>query len=273
MAAVSDRPRRFSHPRHRREARASRQGPQALIDRERPDEWRRICEYKDSKKNTYRKRLDGLLLHVANHGIYHRAEHQLPQTVRPNRAGWARLHLLPAREAVHRVRAGWVEAMRKFGLEVATGSSPPVEWNAVVICDYFAYGDWCNSLLLNLAAPLDDAALDRAFPMGLGTIRKTALHIADAERWWLKNWTAGPSPFEKAPTSTGIAELRSRWLDITAERNKFIESLAPSSAQRVVTAQIGPLSIGLPVIEAMVQLCGHGTHHRANSSTCCATPG
>jgi uncharacterized damage-inducible protein DinB len=30
-----------------------------------------------------------------------------------------------------------------------------------------------------------------------------------------------------------------------------------------VTAQIGPMSIRMPVIESMVQLCTHGTDHRA----------
>src|SRR5262249_25457136 len=47
---------------------------QTLIDSERSDDWQRICEYKDSKGNPYRNRLDGLLLHVANHGIHHRAQ-------------------------------------------------------------------------------------------------------------------------------------------------------------------------------------------------------
>jgi uncharacterized damage-inducible protein DinB len=237
---------------------------QALIERERPDQWRRICEYKDSKGNTYRNRLDGLLLHVANHGIWHRAQalNFLKQFGRTVPGGLDFVFYRLAKPSVALDPAA-VEAMRKFGLEVATGSSPPVEWDPAVIRDYFAYGDWCNGRLLDLAAPLDAAALDRAFAMGLGTLRKTALHIADAERWWLKNWTAGPSQFEKAPTSMGIAELRSRWMEIIAERNKFIESLDPASAQRVVTALIGPLSIGLPVIESLLQLCGHGTHHRA----------
>jgi uncharacterized damage-inducible protein DinB len=237
---------------------------EALIERERPDGWKRICEYKNSKGITYRDRLDGLLLHVANHGIYHRAQalNYLKHFGRTVPGGLDFIFYRLAKPSIALDLAA-VEAMRKFGLEVATGSSSPVEWDAAVIRNYFAYGDWCNALLLDRAAPLDAAALDRAFDMGLGTMRKTALHIADAERWWLKNWTAGPSQFDKAPTTTGIAELRSRWLEIVAERNKFIDSLDAKSAQRVVTALIGQLSIGLPVIESLVQLCGHGTHHRA----------
>jgi uncharacterized damage-inducible protein DinB len=237
---------------------------QALLERERSAGWQRICEYKDSKGTTYRNRLDGLLLHVANHGIYHRAQ-ALNFLKRVGRTVPGGLDFIFFRFAKPNIaqEPATVENMRKFGLEVATGSSPPVAWEPTVIRNYFAYGDWCNDRLLELTAPLDAAALDRDFGMGLGTIRKTALHIGDAERWWLRNWTVGPSQFEKAPLSTSIADLRSQWAQLRADRNSFIDSLDESSAQRVVTASIGPLSMRVPVIESQVQLCGHGTHHRA----------
>jgi uncharacterized damage-inducible protein DinB len=237
---------------------------QTLLERERPSGCQRICEYKDSKGNTYRNRLDGLLLHVANHGIHHRAQalNFLKRFGRTVPGGLDFIFFRFAKPNIAQEPTA-VENMRKFGLEVATGSSPPVAWEPAVIRNYFAYGDWCNDRLLELAAPLDAAALDRDFSMGLGTIRKTALHIADAERWWLRNWTSGPSQFEKAPLSTSIADLRSHWTKLRADRNSFIDSLDDSSAQRVATALIGPLSMRVPVIEALVQLCGHGTHHRA----------
>ena len=240
------------------------QDRQALIDRERPDSWRRICQYKDSKGNPHSNRLDGLLLHVANHGIHHRAQalNFLKGFGRTVRGGLDFIFFRLAKPFIA-LDPSTLESMRQFGIEVATGSSPPVAWDAALIRNYFAYGDWCNGRLLDLAAPLDAAALDRDFAMGMGTIRKTALHIADAERWWLKNWTAGPSKFDKAPTSTGIAELCAQWKQLSTERNRFLESLDDTSVQRVVTALIGPMSIRMPVIESVVQLCGHGTHHRA----------
>ncbi len=237
---------------------------QALIDRERPDGWKRICQYKNSQGNSYSNRLDEMLLHVANHGIHHRAQalNYLKQFGRTVRGGLDFLFFRLAKPYVAQEPAT-IESMRQYGIEVATGSSPPVAWDAGLIINYFAYGDWCNGRLLDLAAPLDAAALDRDFGMGLGTIRKTALHIADAERWWLKNWTTAPSQFDRAPTTTGIAELRAQWKHIATDRNRFIDTLDETSAQRVVTALIGPMSVRMPVIESVVQLCGHGTHHRA----------
>ncbi len=46
---------------------------QAFMDRERADSCARNCEYKDSKGNPYSRPLNGLMLHVANHAIHHRA--------------------------------------------------------------------------------------------------------------------------------------------------------------------------------------------------------
>ena len=237
---------------------------QTLMDRERPAGWQRICSYKDSKGNSYSNWLAGLLLHVANHGIHHRAQ-ALSFLKRFGRTVSGGLDYVFFRLAKPNVRqdAATVEAMRQFGLEVETGSSPAVVLDANLIRNYFAYGDWANRRLLDLAAPLGNAALDRSFGMGMDTIRKTVLHIADAERWWLKNWTVGPAAFERAPESTAIAQVRAAWDQLIADRNCFMYPLDAASAERVVTAIVGPMSVRTPVIESMIQLCGHGTHHRA----------
>jgi uncharacterized damage-inducible protein DinB len=237
---------------------------QLLMDRERGDGWRRVCQFKDSKGNSHSMQLDGLLQHVANHGTYHRAQ-ALAFLKRFGRTLPGGLDYVFFRFAKPHVEqdAATADSMRKFGLQVGTGSSPAIAWDPAVIRNYFAYGDWANGRLLDLAAPLDDAVLDHDFGMGVGTIRKTVLHIADAERWWLRNWTTGPAAFDKVPVSTTIAELRGQWAEIIAGRNRFIESLDESSAQRVVTAIVGGMSIRLSVIESLMQLGGHGTHHRA----------
>jgi uncharacterized damage-inducible protein DinB len=236
----------------------------ALMDRERDGGWQRVFQYKDSKGNPHSNRLDGVLLHVANHGIHHRAQalHFLKRFGRTVPGGLDYIFFRFAHPNVTQEPAT-IDSMRQFGLEVETGSSPAVDWDANVIRNYFAYGDWTNRRLLDLVAPLDDAALDRSWGMGMDTIRKTVLHIADAERWWLRNWTAGPTQFERAPETTSIAALRDSWNQLIADRNRFIDTLELASAHRVVTALIGRMSVRVPVIESLVQLCGHGTHHRA----------
>jgi uncharacterized damage-inducible protein DinB len=240
------------------------QDRQNLMDRERSDGWRRVCTYKDSKGNSYHNQIDGLLLHVANHGIHHRAQ-ALNFLKRFGRTVPGGLDYIFFRFAKPHLKQepGTAEVLRKFGMEIESGSSPATELDAALIRNYFAYGDWANDRLLRLAAPLDDAALDRSWNMGLDTIRKTALHLADAERWWLRNWTTGPTQFERAAVSTSIAQLQSEWTRIRADRNRFIESLDATAAQRTITALFAPNSFRVPLIESLLQLCGHGTHHRA----------
>jgi uncharacterized damage-inducible protein DinB len=237
---------------------------QRLIDGERADGWRMVCSYEDSKRNAYSNPLGELLLHVANHGTHHRAQalNFLKRFGRTTPGGVDYLFFRFARPNV-RQEPATIESMRSYGLEVETGTSPPTTWDATTIRNCFSYGDWANERLFRLLAPLDDAALDHSWDMGMDSIRKTVLHIADAERWWLRNWTIGPSRFEKLPTTTSIAELRSLWSQTIADRNRFVDSLDAESAQRVVTTLIGPMSVRVPVIESMLQLFGHGTHHRA----------
>lgn len=237
---------------------------QKLIDQHRSDGWRQVCNYEDSKRNAYSNPLGELLLHVANHGTHHRAQalNFLKRFGRTTPGGLDYLFFRFARPNVKQ-EAATAESMRNYGLEVESGSSPATTWDADTIRKCFAYGDWANERLFNLLAPLDDSALDRPFDLGMSTIRKTVLHIADAEHWWLRNWTAGPTQFGKAPVTTSVGDLRDQWSKHIAERNRFVESLDADSSQRVVTALVGPMTVRIPIIESMLQLFGHGTHHRA----------
>lgn len=239
---------------------------QKLVDRQRASGWQVVCHYKDSKGNSYSNRLDGLLVHVANHGIHHRAQalNFLKQFDRKVAVGLDYIFFRLAQPHV-RQAPETADSMRQFGLEVETGTSPPVAWDQRMVRNYFAYGDWANQRLLDLISELDDAALDRDWEMGTGTLRKNALHVFDGERWWLRNWTVEPTAFQHSPESTPIGDLRRGWADVIDARNRFLASLDQESSQSVVTALVGPLSIRMPVIESMLQLCGHGTHHRAQT--------
>jgi uncharacterized damage-inducible protein DinB len=48
--------------------------------------------------------------------------------------------------------------------------------------DLFRHSDWARDKLLERAAQLDDAALDRPFEMGVGSLRETLQHLLFAER-------------------------------------------------------------------------------------------
>ncbi len=129
--------------------------------------------------------------------------------------------------------------------------------------DRMSYGDWANDRVLTFAKTLDDAALDQSWNIGMDTIRKTALHIADAERWWVRNWTVGLSQYERAPESTSLVQLREDWRQVIEQRESFISGLDAEAAQRVIPAMTPGPTFRTPLMESLLQLCGHGTHHRA----------
>ena len=211
--------------------------------------------------------LGDLLLHVCNHGFHHRAQvlnmlRRLGVTV----SGLDFLFMKLERPTVAQEPAVR-EQMRELGRQVAEGAMTPQPLDLAAIRPYFAYADWATERLHATAEELNDEQLDRSFEMGLGTLRKTLLHIRDGEAWWHENWTSpSPGEFPKLGESTSIAELKSLFRETTDKRNAYIETLRDEDLQRVVTAEVRPgVTLRFRLGESLLQLCGHGTHHRAQA--------
>lgn len=237
-----------------------------LLEREEPADFARVVTYADTRGNQYAHHLGDLLLHVANHGTHHRAQalHFLKHCGRKVVGGLDYLFYKLACPALRQDPAS-DDMLRAYGLEVATAAGSEVLADLPRLRRLFRYGDWAFHKVLDAAQPLDDAALDRPFDMGMGTLRRNLLHIHDAEHWWLRNWTAGPTLFEGLPESTSLPELAERWAAVSAHRDQFLAGLDSESARRVVQVQVqvaGP-RLKYHVVESLLQLCGHGTHHRA----------
>ena len=224
----------------------------------------RLVPYNNSAGHAYAHRLSDLLLHVANHGVHHRAQvlHYLKQFGRTLPGGVDYIFYKLAFPTTPQEPAS-MEAITKYGLEVSVGEGEMLKWDANLLLRYYCYSDWATNTLLNLACTLDDKALDRDFAMGVGSVRKTILHMFDAEQWWDRNWHAGPGPFPRSPDTTPIAEVMERWATLAAVRNAMIAAMSPEEAQRVVTASAGAPPTHFRVMESMIQLCVHGAHHRA----------
>lgn len=237
-----------------------------LLDREEPTDFTRVVQYADTRGNRYAHHLDDLLLHVANHGIHHRAQalHYLKHCGRTVVGGLDYLfYKLACPDVRHEPASD--DMLRAYGLEVATAAGSEVRADLPRLRRLFGYGDWAFHKVLDAAAALDDAALDHPFEMGKGSLRRNLLHIHDAELWWLRNWTQGPTLFAGLPESTRLPELAERWAAVSADRDRFLADLDAQAASRVVQVQVqaaGP-PLRFRVVESLLQLCGHGTHHRA----------
>lgn len=241
-----------------RNARIAPLSDQALVE---------VVAYQDSKGNPYAGRRGDILLHVANHGVHHRA-----QVLNMLRHVGVKLigqdYLFMKLERPTTVLAPEVAAqIRTAGFVVGGELFEPVALSLAMLEDCFAYGDWAVEHVLASAAPLEAELLDRPFEMGLGTLRKTLLHIRDAEQWWLQNWTGSPpAEFPKLGEQTSLAELRTLYETTAAARNTFLKSLAEDDLARTVSAFVRPeLDLKYRIGESMIQLWMHGTHHRAQA--------
>jgi len=235
-----------------------------LMQTEQSNQYCRVIEYRDAKGNPWSNPLLELVMQVLNHGVHHRAQalnylrsfgQTLPGGI--DYIFWRFAHPIIRQEEATR------SAMQQYGLELESSTGALVPFDARIIEPYFAYGDWANRCLLDLAGQLDDQGLDHVFPVGLGTIRKTLLHILDAERWWISNWTHGPSAFSHSPETTSLASLRSQWSEVISQRSDFLTQQSVATTDRIVTALVGSMPVRVMVIESLIQLCTHGTHHRA----------
>lgn len=224
----------------------------------------REIEYKDSRGVGYSLRFDDLLFHVANHGIHHRAQ-VLQFLKKQNRKTPGGLDFIFFRIAYPLIpQAESTEAtLRGYGLQVNVGEGAKINWDSQLGQKLFSYGDAINTKLIALAETLDDAVLDQNWGIGMGSLRASLTHIYDAERWWLRNWSGEKVAFEKLPPTTSLSELRALWANHIERRNEFVMRLNSDTAQAICEVSFGGPPMLFPVVDSIVQLGGHGTHHRS----------
>ena len=235
----------------------------ALMDQERSRDWSGVVHYMDAKKNPYQNLLKPLLLHVANHGIHHRAQalNYLKSYGRTQRGGIDFLVYKLAHPSVEQ-RPETTEWLRGHGLEVQTDLHQVTAWDNQAISDYFQYNDWATQTLYDLTQGLSTEQLHRDFSMGLGSIAKTLSHLIDAEQWWQSNWDE-PRPWSESPTDRSLEDIWSTWEETRQKRGQHLRSIDSRESERIVfVADTGP-AMGFRVLDSLLQLCCHGTHHRA----------
>lgn len=238
---------------------------QQLIETHRSARWQIRIDYKDSRGNPYQNSLDEMLLHVVNHGIHHRAQalSYLKNFGRTVRGGLDYLFYKIANPSQPQ-DADSVQKLRERGLDTASGSSSTPEWDPDLVRNWFAYSDWANDRLKPLIETMSPGQLDLDQNLGVGTLRKTTMHLFDAERWWYHNWTQGPTNWSELPSSTSLVELSDLESTLRADRNRFLEGLTQATSSQPVTAIVpGGPRLTFALIESALQLCGHGSHHRA----------
>ncbi|HEY3998808.1 MAG TPA: DinB family protein [Candidatus Xenobia bacterium] len=174
-------------------------------------------------------------LHVLNHGIHHRAQ------------------------AVNMLKRLGVEKPPNVDYLVMRlhGGDPSVDRNTVD--RWFDYSDWAFNQVFKAASELSDEARKAQHPLGPGSIHRIMHHMADAPGWWVDSYEGRREPFpaivETEPWNTILPRYqagsdRIRNLHLNCE----IEIIARGSTHRI-----------FPMRVVALQLCSHGTQHRAQA--------
>ncbi len=193
--------------------------------------------------HSYTHLLSDVLLHVCNHGIHHRAQ---------------ALNML-------RRLGKEVQMLDVMVMRIQQKNQPALKTDLQTLRTYYEYTDWGNGLVFDIAETLDDEQLRREFDMGMGCILKTLAHMRDAEQWWFDNWhNGGVRAFEQIQKDTTVRQLRDAYQETIDHRSSYFANLNDNDLDRTVTAtpsegQTYTFTLG----ESMLQLCSHGTHHRA----------
>ncbi len=129
----------------------------------------------------------------------------------------------------------------------------------------FWHNDWANGKLLDAAGRLADDALDRAFPIGPGSIRKTLYHIFIAEWLWLRRWGGvSPRKGEEPREFVRLDELAVEWRSLVAQRRGYLTGLSATDLPRAVTySNLRGDTHTFALGHLLIHVATHGVHHRA----------
>lgn len=129
------------------------------------------------------------------------------------------------------------------------------------------YSDWANNCLMTESAKLNDQELDRPFDMGLGSLRRTIIHIYAGESVWLARWKGQTeTPWVDETNPTPLSEIRDLFSDVWKERDALFASLTQSDFERELSyrdskGEMFTASLGNMIIQGFV----HSIHHRAQA--------
>jgi uncharacterized damage-inducible protein DinB len=192
--------------------------------------------------------LGDILLHGFNHGVHHRAQ---------------ALNML--RHLGVTLPRGLDYIFMKAEQATTTNTVIPPPLDVASLQTYFAYNDWACAKVYAVAKTLTSVRLEQPFEMGEGSLGGSLAHLRDGEQWWLQNWTQGPGqPFPETDARTPLAELARQSAETQAQRNAFLAGLADGDLLRPTTVTPRPgIHRTFPLGVTMLQVCCHGTHHRA----------
>lgn len=236
--------------------------------------FRASVKYKSLDGKSHENNLGSLAIHVLNHAIHHRAQ-ALYFLKKQGLTIPGGLDYIFYRIAVPTVllKSPAAAGCRHWGLEVGEVAKPYSSPDLDSLIRYGEYGDWAMQSVFEQVADLSDEQLDTEHGMGVGAIRKTLLHLLDAECFWQANWKDPGSPFPSTSKTTTINELASLWSSTTSSKRAWLEQAGQSKLGDIVRVDFGSGPLEFRLSESVIQLAVHGTLHRSQVTNMIRTAG
>jgi uncharacterized damage-inducible protein DinB len=126
---------------------------------------------------------------------------------------------------------------------------------------------WASQRLFDACRSLSDAQLDQSFEIGLGSLRRTFVHIvSNAEYWHDRAIGRDPPRFDSTP-SLSLDAIIDRHAQISAQLLELVSEHDQAFLHAPITSEFREpgetFVIRFTRSAVLLHLLNHGTHHRA----------
>ncbi len=213
-----------------------------------PADLDRVIEYRNIRGNRFAYPLRSMLLHLANHGTYHRGQ----VTTMLRQLGAAPM------------ATDLIVYYRDHSEKPADGALDPETVRAL-----YAYNAWANHRVLGATNALSQEQLTRDLRSSFRSVRATLVHIMEVEWLYLERWH-GRSPSALAPPERypDLASIRARWAEIEGNLQPFVAGLAAEDLARLQDYRnTAGQAYSQPLWQMLQHLVNHSTYHRGQVTT------
>jgi uncharacterized damage-inducible protein DinB len=136
------------------------------------------------------------------------------------------------------------------------------------LLELYRYDRWANSRFLDALSGLSEKDLTKPLGTSHGSILGTLRHILWSEWMWLGRWRKTAPTIGDPRSIADLSELTSCWSDFEADQRAFLQTLAESDLDRVVSYENPPGTTWSYLLRHMLQhVANHATFHRGQVVT------
>src|SRR5215217_965279 len=135
--------------------------------------------------------------------------------------------------------------------------------------DLSAYNSWANHKAIDWLSRIDDEQWERANISSFSSVKKTAIHLASAEKIWIDFWTKAAKPVYLSAEFAGTKnELLDIWSAASKGLENFIRVHPEEDYLRAVSFVYPNGKTGqMPYYQTFAHIVNHSTYHRGQLVT------